>query len=228
MGETSTMWCPNGWTPPPEWGAPPLPPPDVNCSSLPCNFNASAYEAGGIFLFDVVNDPFEHHNVAAQNPDVVADLLARLRVYNDTQIPQANSPMDAQSNPSKFGDVWTPWRGDPTPSHCSNNVTSPEDGLHSNFDGLVYPSTGPCFLQGWVWDDKLAGGGTPPLNVTVSVDGQIHGPVLANISRSGLPSKTGAPNTEHGFAIDLLDAVCMALKSGSHRFTAEAIVPPSG
>ena len=35
-------------------------------------------------LFDLDTDMFEQHDVAAQNPDVVAKLLARLQQFNNT------------------------------------------------------------------------------------------------------------------------------------------------
>jgi hypothetical protein len=66
----------------------------VDCPQLPCRYPDSDYIKGGLFLFNVVEDPFEHHNVARANPDIVQKLLARLEAYNSTQIPQKNSAKD--------------------------------------------------------------------------------------------------------------------------------------
>jgi hypothetical protein len=123
---TSEPFCPNGWVPPPESGLPPVPPPDAGCgASLPCNMNGSAYVAGGVWLFNISADPLETTNVAAANPAVVAALTAKLQAWNATRVPQADSAIDPASNPALFGDVWTPWRGNPDPAACDPNNTTP-------------------------------------------------------------------------------------------------------
>jgi hypothetical protein len=86
---TSAPWCPNGWIPPPSTTdyQLPQPPTDAGCPSgkLPCKFPAtSRYLVGSTFLFDVVLDPFEHHDVAAENPAVVAKLMQRLQQFNSS------------------------------------------------------------------------------------------------------------------------------------------------
>ncbi len=72
--------------------------------------------SGGTWLFDVVGDPFETTNLATSLPDVVADLMGRLQALNASQVPQEHSATDPASDPKHFGGVWTPWRGNPTPS----------------------------------------------------------------------------------------------------------------
>jgi hypothetical protein len=42
----------------------------------------SGYLTGQSLLFDVVADMYEEYNVAAENPDVVARLMARLQRFN--------------------------------------------------------------------------------------------------------------------------------------------------
>ncbi len=69
-------------------------------------------------VFDVVSDLLETTDLAPSRPDLVASLSALLDSFNATSIPQSHSAVDPASNPSHFGGVWTPWRGDPVPSHC--------------------------------------------------------------------------------------------------------------
>jgi hypothetical protein len=42
----------------------------------------ASYLTGLTMLFDIVADMYEEHNVAAENPDVVARLLSRLQQFN--------------------------------------------------------------------------------------------------------------------------------------------------
>ena len=136
---TSSPWCANGWTPPPTTRdyQPPILPPGSGCTGLPCTLNhsTSTYLTGGTWLFDVVDDPFEHVNVAATNPDVVKTLLARLAYFNDSHcggsrcepvksIGPQGEPSKAGSNSFGISKVWMPWRGDPNPDRCDTNATS--------------------------------------------------------------------------------------------------------
>ena len=91
---------------------------------------------------------------------------------------------------------------------------------------------------GWCWDSAFAGGGVPPMTVRLSVDGKpVHmgpagssggdGGIVANISRAGLPSKTGAPNTEHGFKFALGGApAATLLGTGLHRLDVDVYLAP--
>ena len=199
---TSPPFCPSGWVdlgervraPPEEAG------PGGACASTPCRLpGASPLLAGGTWLFDVVGDVTEEHDLAAEKPALVAQLLARLQAINATGVPQAHSPSDPLSNPARFGGVWTPWRGNPDPAACDPNATAPADwGVRSNFDGVDF-SGGAGAFQGWAWSPNAAGGGTAPLNVSFLIDGASIGSVLAVLPRPNLP-KTGAPNEQHGYA----------------------------
>jgi hypothetical protein len=76
---TSPPFCPAGWVTPPGSGLPAVlaPPEERNgsCTTTPC-----LLPADGTFLFDVVSDPTEQHDLAAELPEVVAELLAALQV----------------------------------------------------------------------------------------------------------------------------------------------------
>ena len=204
---TSPPFCATGWValdesvraPPEESG------PGGACEATPCRLpGTSPLLAGGTFLFDVVNDMTEQHDLAAAQPAIVAQIMAKLQAINATNVPQSNSPVDPKSNPANFGGVWTPWRGDPRPEVCDPNTTAPPGAwdVRSNFDGAVFRGAANATLQGWAWCPQAAGGGVAPLNVSFLVDGEAAGSALAVLPRPNLP-KTGCPNTEHGYAFAL-------------------------
>ena len=139
----SWPWCPFGWTPPPRADGKmelPRPAPDLKCTSLPCAMPKDAgYITGHTMLFDVVADMYEEHDVAAENPDIVTKLLARLQQFNTSHcsgqrcLPDdAGGPKGVPVNDSKMPCLrlpwipqclpfWLPWRGDPTPAACDTN-----------------------------------------------------------------------------------------------------------
>ena len=62
-----------------------------------------------VWLFNITKDPTEHNNVAEDHPDIVAELKAKIEVYNSSHIVQMHHTIDQESNPNLFGGVWTPW-----------------------------------------------------------------------------------------------------------------------
>jgi len=63
-----------------------------------------------IYLFNLKEDPYEHNNLAADNPDLVEELKARLAEYEATMIPPDTADEIAEGNPSNFGGAWaTGW-----------------------------------------------------------------------------------------------------------------------
>ena len=217
--------CPTGWVRPVGGPAPAVVPPPEEagaggaCAETPCLIPPSSpLLAGGVWLFNVVEDPFETTNLAATMPALAAQLLAQLQAINATGVPQAHSAADPAANPSHFGGVWTPWRGNPTPSACDPNATvAPSDAVDSNFDGVTFPAAGRATFSGWAWSPAAADGGRAPLNVSFLVDGAAAGSQVASVPRPpSFPSKTGAPNVEHGFAFDAPAGVAAALAKGRH------------
>lgn len=238
--ETTPPFCPTGWVPPPGSGLPIVPPPEESgpggaCAGgvVPCLFFNSALNSGGVWLFDVVNDPWEHHNVAAEHADIVATLMAKLQAFNATRIPQQHSAADPASAPDLHHGVWTPWRGNPAPAVCDPNTTVPGGGLRSALDGVTWAgaaagASGPsdsravsASVAGWAWD-PLEGGGRTQLNVSVAMDGALVGWAVASVDRPGLPAKTGAPDPFHGFVVALPPAVAAAGAHGKHAFAVTA------
>ena len=219
--ETSPPFCPNGWVPPPESANKPEPPPDVECSGLPCEFNRSAYIVGGTFLFDLDNDPHEHHDLASANPETVAALMAKLQAFNATKVPQDNPPVDPRSSPTHFNSsgepTWTPWLGDPDPTKCATpppppppscpSEEHPEGQCMGSVDGLGLGAT--CGLSGWCSGPGYSG---PSMEVQLVVDGKKTGkPVLGTIHRQIAGN--------HGF---VLPFDCALAAHGRHTFQATA------
>jgi len=202
-----------------------------------------------LWLFDVESDPFERTNLAPAHPDIVARLLAKIQAWNDTRIPQSNSPTDPASNPGNFGGVWTPWVGDPVPAHCDPNATAAPP-LHSSLDGLevvVGPSTSTSStsstsgsgsgsaatlarISGWAWSVGDGQGGRAHLNVTLSANGAAVGaPVPCDIYRPRLVNDTGAPDGFHGFVLNITDPATLdRLVKGRVGITARTTVAGRG
>ena len=228
-------FCPTGWVRPPgSAGAPVVPPPEEAgpggaCATTPCRLpSASPLLAGGLWLFDVVADPFETTNLAPSMPALAASLLAQLQAINATNIPQAHSANDPASAPGLHGGVWTPWRGNPAPAACDPNTTAPST-VDSSFDGATFPGGGAApRLAGWAWSPAAGGGGRAPLNVTLLIDGTVVGRVVADVPRPpGFMNKTGAPNVEHGWDFAVPAPFAARLATGTHTLRA-VVTGPDG
>jgi arylsulfatase B len=224
MAPNSTPpFCPAGWVTP-EGAA--QPPPGECPGGTPCQLSpTSSYSTGGLWLFDVVEDMEERHDVAAQHPDVVADLLARLQAWNATRIPQSNSPTDPRSDPKHWGGVWTPWVGNPDPAACDPNATSVAP-LHSALDGLtVVAGSALARVTGWAWSLADGQAGRAHLNVSVQANGEGVGVAPCNLLRPRLVPDTGAPDGYHGFSLNVTDPVALQrLTQKRVRLTASAAV----
>lgn len=169
-------------------------------------------------LFDLEADPLEQHEVSRSNPTVVASLMAKLQAFNATNIPQENAGIDPRSSPSHFGNVWTPWEGDPDPSKCASPPLPPPpacvDGgvskpCSGSVDSLVLNASTGCSISGWV---AASGYGGPSMLVQLVVDKVAVGkPVIGSIHRTIAG--------DHGFKLDF---PC-ELAAGPHRHTFEAV-----
>jgi len=233
---SSPPFCPTGWVLPPgtPGGVPTVhaPPeeaaPGGACETLPCRLpSTSPLLAGGVKLFNVVSDMFETHDLAAEMPDVTAQLLKQFQAINATGIHQDHGAMDPASNPSNFGNVWTPWRGSRNPLDCDPNTTVTT--VESNFDGVHFAAdnaTTSASLSGWCFSLQAPQGGRAPLNVTFFVDGMRAGSQIANVPRPpSFMNKTGAPNVEHGFDYTLPEPFATRLLKGKHTVRALVLAP---
>lgn len=144
--------------------------------------------------------------MAKDNPAIVQQLMARLQAYNATNIPQDNSGVDPKSNPALFGDVWTPWRGNPDPQACDWPPRPPPSPM-SNCDS-VHLSSPMSFVAGWCSGPEYSG---PPLQVQVVVDSKVANSTLANIHR--------AIAGDHGFNVSF---AYQLIAAGSHTVDTQA------
>eukprot|EP00039_Didymoeca_costata_P007759 m.103473 g.103473 ORF g.103473 m.103473 type:complete len:244 (+) comp13814_c0_seq2:1033-1764(+) len=82
------------------------------CQGPPCvkGFNASTdvFNSSSIHLYDVVGDPGEHINQAFNFPDLVADLMASLRKYNESAVSSAWEGYPVNQSCVQNGSL-TPW-----------------------------------------------------------------------------------------------------------------------
>ncbi len=86
------------WTPPPHMA------PYV---SQPLFFEKTGQN---LWLFNIKDDPTEHHDLSEQHPDIVEQLLDRLAFYNSTAVPCRYPDPDPKSNPKLHDGAWGPWQ----------------------------------------------------------------------------------------------------------------------
>ena len=205
-------------------------------------------------LFDIIADPEERTDVAKQHPDIVTRMQAQMPLVNfntytdEALLPEEEPLFDCLSAADSRKDWWGGYLGPccvpkgtmptPAPSPPSPPPTPHKHGLVSNLDAPALTKhcqdgTPAASIGGWCWDADWDGGGVPPVYVRVLVDGQVVVPMLlANNTRPDL-IKTGAPNKEHGFALQLdtalsarLCATTGAAAASTHRVRVQAFASP--
>jgi len=158
------------------------------------NGSTTALLSGGIWLFDVINDPLEHNDLFQTMPDVVARLEGALAVYTSRGVVQKLCQVDPASSPSRyFNGTWTPWRGSRTPTCNAGGdddvcipphppappappgppapPTPPRPGPgDGSFDGIKINAGGGCTASGWCSGPSFSG---PPLQVQFLLDGVV-------------------------------------------------------
>ena len=86
-------------------------------------------------------------------------------------------------------------------------------------------SPGPVTIGGWAVDPNLEGGGRPPVNVSITVDGTVVATALADRPRPDLVPAHVAPDPNHGFSILLPpDAAKLLLSPGPRKVRLAALV----
>lgn len=71
--------------------------------------NSLDYVQNHVRLFNIEEDPTEHHNLAISHPDMVKNLLVLLAKYNSTSVPVRYPTPDPKSNPKYHNGYWGPW-----------------------------------------------------------------------------------------------------------------------
>jgi len=66
-------------------------------------------------LFDVVRDPCERRNLAAEKADTVDALQRLLAMFRSTMVPPRNVPADPMADPALWNRTWSNWRDDDGP-----------------------------------------------------------------------------------------------------------------
>ena len=62
-----------------------------------------------MWLFNIHDDPNEHHDLSDKHPDVVKKLLMKLSRYQATAVSVRFPPFDPKSDPTLHGNAWVPW-----------------------------------------------------------------------------------------------------------------------
>jgi len=133
--------------------------------------------------------------VSAANQDIVSQLLAKIRAFNATQVPQLNPGIDPKANPANFNDVWTPWEGDANPSACAAPPKPP--AYISNVDDISFAPPSSCRVHGWVANEGYTG---PSRFVRVRIDANGGGTAFERNATANEPRKVAGP---HGFDVAL-------------------------
>ncbi|KAK7099073.1 arylsulfatase B-like [Littorina saxatilis] len=87
----------NGWYPPPKSGE--------NYSKI---VNEDETKAPAYMLFNVKEDPTEHHDLSQTQPEVLQRLKQRLQEWMTSLVPAQNPKPDPKSNPKYYGGNWSP------------------------------------------------------------------------------------------------------------------------
>ncbi|KAI8501215.1 hypothetical protein Bbelb_213100 [Branchiostoma belcheri] len=62
----------------------------------------------GTWLFNLKDDPTEHHNLADSMPDKLKEMQAKLEEYRKSLVPAMDPPPDPKSTPMLWGGAWSP------------------------------------------------------------------------------------------------------------------------
>ncbi|KAH7966983.1 hypothetical protein HPB49_021170 [Dermacentor silvarum] len=63
-------------------------------------------------LFDIVADPCEYRNIAEEKPQIVEQLQARIKAFEQTAVKPSNLPRDQAALPKNHGGFWVTWKDD--------------------------------------------------------------------------------------------------------------------
>ena len=81
----------------------------VDCGPKPFNASTNCDPRVMPCLFHIPSDLCEYNNIAAENKDLVIQMLIRLNQYTMTMVPPLNTPVDPAGNPKYHDGAWVPW-----------------------------------------------------------------------------------------------------------------------
>ena len=73
---------------------------------FPSNYLFDVILSLQVQLYDLANDPYESKNLASEQPDLVANMLDRLRDIDKTAIEPFVAEDVLEGNPNQNGGVW--------------------------------------------------------------------------------------------------------------------------
>ena len=81
----------------------------IDCGPKPSNASTNCDPRKSPCLYHIPSDPCEYNNIAAQNQDLVIQLLTKLMKYEDKMVPPLNNAVDPAGNPKYHNGAWVPW-----------------------------------------------------------------------------------------------------------------------
>ncbi|XP_052871938.1 arylsulfatase B-like [Anopheles cruzii] len=95
----------------------------VNCSNAIATRDCNPLQRP--CLFDIINDPCEMHDIAAEHPIRMRQIQENIEDYRSRAVKPRNRPHDPAANPANFGGVWNWWRTEPTRQVAAHDEQMP-------------------------------------------------------------------------------------------------------
>ena len=81
----------------------------VHCGRKPRNALRNCKVNRTPCLYNITADPCEYHNLAAERPEALQAMLARVEEYRQSMVPPRDKPGDVWALPILNGGLWGPW-----------------------------------------------------------------------------------------------------------------------
>ena len=89
-----------------ECGWKPIPDSGIDTPSVPIKPNDRYHS---VWLFNITADPNEYNDVASKYPEVVEELVSKLKAYQENAVPVVYPPGDINADPRLGDGAWGPW-----------------------------------------------------------------------------------------------------------------------
>ena len=97
----------DGWMVPPGYNESGKAYSTVNCGSKPENITHCLHKH---CLFDLSIDPCEYQDLSDTFPEILNQMMSRLKFYRGTMVPTRRKPGDKNADPNLHGGAWMPWK----------------------------------------------------------------------------------------------------------------------